>query len=103
MPLNKRNLDRLTTGRSTKPGCTSDGHGTLFMHSPCHPKGRIEASYDMPSGVLRIGCKECGRVIAEVAVEGILAADLGSAVEIDVEKMRAVMVAHELGESNVNL
>lgn len=72
MPLNKRDLDRLTIGRSTKPGCTSDGHGTLFMHTKCHPRGRLEVSYDMASGVLRIGCHWCGKTIAEVSVEGIL-------------------------------
>ena len=49
-------------------GCTSEEDDIFYLHGSCHVGGRIEVVYVKASGVLVIGCKECGKNIASVAV-----------------------------------
>lgn len=52
-------------------GCDGEGcnhnHDELFFHGKCHPRGQIGVSY-RKGGTMRVGCRECGAVIVEVAV-----------------------------------
>lgn len=45
------------------------GHGSkdLWLHSACHIETPTWAKYG--GGVLRIRCANCGRVVAEIAVQ----------------------------------
>lgn len=74
MPATKRDLDRLAIGGCATPGCTHEDHGTVFLHARCHVRGPIEASYKIGSGTLRIACRVCHTVIADIAVAGSLGA-----------------------------
>lgn len=67
MMVTKERLDAMTAHGCEAEGCDHD-HATLFLHGRCHVHGRIEVSYRHDSGVLRVGCQECGKVIAMVAV-----------------------------------
>jgi hypothetical protein len=62
-------LDALVARGCGVADCDHAHHAEpLFLHARCHLDGRIEVSYRHGSGVLRIGCRECGKVIAQVAV-----------------------------------
>lgn len=68
--LTKVQLDEATNNGCGYEDCNHD-HGmdkTLFIHSRCHMGGRIEVSYVNQSGVLRVGCKECGELIVNIKV-----------------------------------
>jgi hypothetical protein len=39
------------------------------VHARCHVGAPVEVSYLHGSGVLRIGCKKCGRQVAMIAVQ----------------------------------
>lgn len=41
---------------------------TFFLHARCHIRGRVEVSYTAGSGILKVACRECGKVIADVKV-----------------------------------
>lgn len=67
--ITRKELDRMAAGGCQSPDCDHKEHGdTFFLHGRCHVGGQIEVSYRAGSGVLRVGCRECGKVIALVAV-----------------------------------
>jgi hypothetical protein len=65
--LTKEDLDAMTKEGCGVEGCNNCGD-VMFLHSRCHVGGPIEVSYRHRSGVLRVGCKKCGAVIAQIAV-----------------------------------
>lgn len=67
MAVTKADLDTMTEHGCSVPGCDHD-HATLFLHGKCHVGGKVEVSYRNGSGLLRIGCRECGMLIAMVKV-----------------------------------
>jgi len=66
--LNLEDLERLAGGGCQVPGCTHPHSGALYVHARCHLGAGNEVSYVLGSGVLRIACRVCKKVIAEVAV-----------------------------------
>lgn len=67
--LTKDALDEIANHGCGNPDCSHEhDDGIFFLHGRCHLDGRIEVSYRAGSGVLRVGCVECGKVIAQVAV-----------------------------------
>lgn len=65
--LSREELDRATFHGCSAKDCEHDA-ATIYLQADCHPSGKIEVSYRHGSGVLRIGCKECGRLITKVKV-----------------------------------
>jgi hypothetical protein len=68
MPLTKIQLDLMAAHGCETPGCNHEGHDTVFLHGRCHPRARAEASYECGSGVLRVACADCHKLIAEIKV-----------------------------------
>ena len=68
MALTKTDLDKATAHGCGMADCQHDDHGILYLYGACHLGGKIEVSYRNGSGVLRIGCRECGKVIALITV-----------------------------------
>lgn len=68
MPIASKELDEFAAGGCQVDGCECGKHGVLFLNAKCHPGGRVEVSYRNGSSVLRVGCKECGRLVASVSV-----------------------------------
>lgn len=69
MSLNRIDLDTIAARGCQEPGCSHEGHDqTIYFHGRCCMGGPIEASYTLGTGILRIGCRECGETIAEVKV-----------------------------------
>lgn len=64
----KADLDQIASAGCQAEGCDHADHGVVYLHGRCHPGGRIEVSYRAGSGVLRIGCLECGGLIAFIRV-----------------------------------
>jgi hypothetical protein len=52
------------------PGCDHAAHEGQDLYMGCrgHLSGRLDVSYRVGSGVLRVACSECGCVIADVMV-----------------------------------
>lgn len=74
-PVMKDELDKMAAHGCAVPGCNHADHdGTIFLHGRCHIKGRLEVSYTIRSGVLKVACRECGWVVANVAVQGAVGA-----------------------------
>ena len=67
-PLTKIGLDLIAAGGCSTPGCKHEDHGTLFLHQRCHPGAKIEVSYTIRTGVIRVACVACQRSIAEIKV-----------------------------------
>lgn len=67
MALTKSDLDQLSTHGCSNPECTED-HSILFLHAGCHIDGHLDISYRLGSGILRIACRECGKLVAMVRV-----------------------------------
>lgn len=67
--LNKSKLDEMTANGCGNPECQDKDCKVLYLHGACHITGRIEVSYRNGSGVLRVGCMECGKAIAQVEVK----------------------------------
>lgn len=65
MPMTQQQLSQ---ARCTNPGCDHKNHETLFIHSRCHPEAGLMISYHLTTGVLGVGCNECGGFICEVLV-----------------------------------
>ena len=71
-PLTKEVLDRMVC---QVPGCAHDTHdGRLFLHGRCHISKGVDVCYTVGSGVLRIACVQCKKLVAEVAVQGLVGA-----------------------------
>lgn len=64
MALTREELDQ---GGCGTPGCTHD-HTVLFLYGRCHPSAGGRVSYDKRTGSLRVVCRRCEDLIAEVAV-----------------------------------
>lgn len=64
MPLFKSDLDNMSAGCCTE----GENSGLLYIHGRCHLEGKIEVSYLKGSGILRIGCMECGTDIVNIEV-----------------------------------
>lgn len=63
----REHLDALTC---QAPGCSHErrpGEAVIFL-ARCHPRGRIGVSYALGSGMIRLGCMECQKLICEIAV-----------------------------------
>jgi len=67
-PLTKEDLERMSKAGCQVPGCQHDHPQILYIHARCHLGGRIEVSYTGGDGFLRIACRECGQIIADIAV-----------------------------------
>jgi hypothetical protein len=65
MALHRSDLDHRTC---QIPGCDHTGHDGLFLHSACHPDIPTWAEYQVKTGMLRVTCADCQRLIAEIAV-----------------------------------
>lgn len=63
MILRVEDLDRLAAQEAR-------AHGCLVLHGRCHPGAPLVVSYEKGSGLLCVSCRQCARVIAEVAVAG---------------------------------
>ena len=61
-PLTRTALDRRHCGT---PGCECS---RLLFRVACHRTGDLTAVYHKDTGVLRLACPVCGKVVADVAV-----------------------------------
>lgn len=59
--------EELNQGGCGSPGCTHD-HTVLYLHARCHPSAGGRVSYDKRTGNIRIVCRRCEDLIAEIAV-----------------------------------
>lgn len=66
MPMTRKQLDDALAGGCTEPGCGCDA-GVLYLHPACC-RAPVEVSYRRGSGVLRIGCSACHKVVGMIAV-----------------------------------
>lgn len=64
MPLTCVELD---ASGCEAPDCGHD-HSVIFLNPRCHPAAGVEASYFKVSKRLRIACKRCKNLVAEIAV-----------------------------------
>lgn len=66
-PMTRNELDRLGCAM---PNCTHDHtkDPDLFFHARCHMSAGSEVSYNKQNGVLTIKCKQCKKLVAEIAV-----------------------------------
>lgn len=64
MALTRMDLD--AAGCET-PNCGHD-HTVLYLYSRCHGSAGQRVSYDKRTGSIRIVCRKCEAVVAEVAV-----------------------------------
>jgi len=64
----RNDLDAVVLGGCNSPDCDHLNHDELYLHCHCNAGGRIEASYRLGSGIVRIGCRECGETMANIAV-----------------------------------
>jgi len=67
--IGKLELDLMAAHGCQMPGCKQEGHDIVFLHGRCHLHAPLEVSYKRGSGVLRVACVECHKVIAEIKVE----------------------------------
>jgi hypothetical protein len=65
MAATREDLDKLMCGA---PGCSHDGHGSLYLHAVCHPAVPPWACY--ADGELTVECSVCGELVVVVAVAG---------------------------------
>ncbi len=69
-PLTRNDLDAGVAGGCQVPDCKHEHHdGVIFLNGKCHTGAGVDVSYTAGTGLLRIECRECGRLIAEVAVK----------------------------------
>lgn len=69
MLYTKAILDDVAAFGCQMPGCDHKNHdNTFFLHARCHPAADAEVSYTAGSGVLKVACRVCSKVIAEVKV-----------------------------------
>ena len=64
-PLTRAVLDR---AQCSVPGCTHEDHSQMFVHGSCHPRAGLVASYHLARGSLALYCKQCSKLVAEIAV-----------------------------------
>ena len=65
--LHKEEMDRIFGAGCGTPGCNCGANGgDMFLHGRCHMDGNTETSYC--EGVIKVACKECGKLIARIAV-----------------------------------
>ena len=58
----------MAAGGCETPGCKHEDHGNLYLHGRCHIRARTEVSYAIGTGVIRVACAECHKLIAEIKV-----------------------------------
>ncbi len=63
MVLTRVDLDQ---GGCAMPGCTHD-HTTLVLYSRCRQSAGQRVSYDKRTGNIRIVCRRCEALVAEIA------------------------------------
>lgn len=69
MPITKPILGMTAAHGCQMPGCDHKHHdSTFFFHARCHIRGQVEVSYTAGSGILKVKCRECGKVVADVKV-----------------------------------
>ena len=49
------------------PNCTHD-HSTLYLNARCHTGRGVEVAYVKAEKLLRVRCRVCKKLVAEVAV-----------------------------------
>ena len=49
------------------PGCTCDD-SVIFLSAQCHPRAGAVAAYHKATGTMRLQCRVCALVIAEIEV-----------------------------------
>jgi hypothetical protein len=59
-------LERIASGGCQVEGCKNDHPHEFFFHARCHPTAGTWVSYK--EGTLTIICRECRKLVAEVAV-----------------------------------
>jgi hypothetical protein len=64
MVLHREQLD---AGTCSTPGCDHASHDGLYLHGRCHPASPTWAEY-RATGVVRITCGTCRKLICEIAV-----------------------------------
>jgi len=62
--LTRRDLDSF--GCDT-PDCGHD-HSVLYLIARCHPRAGVDARYVKQTGSLVFECRDCKRLVAEIAV-----------------------------------
>lgn len=55
-------------GGCDSPGCTHD-HGTMFLHSRCHPHDGTFVQIDTRALVMRVTCARCRKPIIAVDID----------------------------------
>jgi hypothetical protein len=71
MILTQIQLEMACVAGCQMPGCTHEHHGTaktIFMNAKCHMDAGLEVFYTSGSGTLKVSCRKCHSVIAEVSV-----------------------------------
>jgi hypothetical protein len=63
-PLTRVDLD---TAGCQAPGCTHVNHPVMYLHPRCHVSAGTRVEYHR-DGVLRIRCRKCDSLVANVAV-----------------------------------
>jgi hypothetical protein len=69
MALNRTDLERAAISGCEVPLCDHQNHdGTIYLHGICHLGAHRDVSYTRGSGVVRIACAICKKLIAEIKV-----------------------------------
>ncbi len=66
--LTLADMERIAADACGHPGCKGDHDHTRFLHPKCHMSAGTWASYTAGTGVLKIVCKKCRRVVCEIVV-----------------------------------
>lgn len=64
MALTRQILDVM---KCNEPDCHHD-HTILYLQGACHPDAGANVRYDKSTGLLRVACLACDKLIANVAV-----------------------------------
>ncbi len=70
-PLTKLELDISSAGGCQLPGCDHKNHGgdgRMYLNPNCCRRAGTDVSYAPGSGILRIECSKCGKLMVEIAV-----------------------------------
>jgi hypothetical protein len=69
MALNRTDLERAVLSGCQVPLCDHKNHErTLYLHGRCHLGAKVDVSYTSGSGVVRIACAICEKLISQIKV-----------------------------------
>jgi len=68
-PLTQLDLDILTAGGCSVPGCTTHHHDPeMYIHSVCHVQADLMVKYDSINKCLHLECGVCEKKVAIIKV-----------------------------------